>query len=275
MGLTSFTTSFGWHGHATASSRSLRLSVSVSVNVCLSIVKVCLSIAELHRIDPPRISIPDRRTTSRSTIPNRLWPRTTLAEPGSRGCNRSRHVSLPVRTDFGRTRLPPAKVGPRTSGRQLYASESTMPLIRGTRGTLHTMEPTRPGGMVLWVPEHKLGVEHKRLTAPKGHEWSRAYPCRPPDFGNGHSGKFTPIGSRRGQATDTSRQRKQAYACPKHPTFFLDSNPGPPAPPISAFVPVGQRRNFDEGFGLTTMLGLPAAGEIMLYQPMHPEIYSL
>ncbi|MBA3726148.1 MAG: VOC family protein [Armatimonadetes bacterium] len=31
----------------------------------------------------------------------------------------------------------------------------------------------------------------------------------------------------------------------------------------------------DEGFGLTTNLVLPAAGEIMLYQPKHPEAHSL
>jgi hypothetical protein len=31
----------------------------------------------------------------------------------------------------------------------------------------------------------------------------------------------------------------------------------------------------DMGFGLTVMLDLPAAGEIMLYQPTHPTAYDL
>ena len=31
----------------------------------------------------------------------------------------------------------------------------------------------------------------------------------------------------------------------------------------------------DRGFGLTTMLKIPGAGEMMLYQPKHPPAYSL
>ncbi|MGA8113357.1 MAG: VOC family protein [Actinocatenispora sp.] len=31
----------------------------------------------------------------------------------------------------------------------------------------------------------------------------------------------------------------------------------------------------DDGFGLTTMLAVPGAGEIMIYQPKHPEAHSL
>lgn len=31
----------------------------------------------------------------------------------------------------------------------------------------------------------------------------------------------------------------------------------------------------DEGFGLTTMMRVPGAGEIMLYQPRHPLAYDL
>jgi catechol 2,3-dioxygenase-like lactoylglutathione lyase family enzyme len=31
----------------------------------------------------------------------------------------------------------------------------------------------------------------------------------------------------------------------------------------------------DEGFGLTTMLKIPGAGEMMLYQPKHPLAYQL
>jgi hypothetical protein len=31
----------------------------------------------------------------------------------------------------------------------------------------------------------------------------------------------------------------------------------------------------DMGFGLTIMMNLPAAGEIMLYQPQHPTAYDL
>lgn len=31
----------------------------------------------------------------------------------------------------------------------------------------------------------------------------------------------------------------------------------------------------DEGFGLTTMLKVPGAGEMMLYQPRHPTAHSL
>jgi hypothetical protein len=31
----------------------------------------------------------------------------------------------------------------------------------------------------------------------------------------------------------------------------------------------------DRGFGLTTMLEIPGAGEIMLYQPHHPAAYGL
>ncbi len=31
----------------------------------------------------------------------------------------------------------------------------------------------------------------------------------------------------------------------------------------------------DRGFGLATMLKLPGAGEVMLYQPRHPEAHSL
>lgn len=31
----------------------------------------------------------------------------------------------------------------------------------------------------------------------------------------------------------------------------------------------------DEGFGLTTMLKIPGAGEMMLYQPRHPPAYGL
>lgn len=31
----------------------------------------------------------------------------------------------------------------------------------------------------------------------------------------------------------------------------------------------------DEGFGLTTMLRVPGAGEMMLYQPKHPLAHNL
>ena len=31
----------------------------------------------------------------------------------------------------------------------------------------------------------------------------------------------------------------------------------------------------DEGFGLTTLMNLPGAGQIMLYQPQHPTVYDL
>ncbi len=31
----------------------------------------------------------------------------------------------------------------------------------------------------------------------------------------------------------------------------------------------------DRGFGLTTMMNLPGAGQIMLYQPQHPTAYDL
>lgn len=31
----------------------------------------------------------------------------------------------------------------------------------------------------------------------------------------------------------------------------------------------------DEGFGLTTTLTIPGAGEMMLYQPTHPSAYNL
>jgi hypothetical protein len=31
----------------------------------------------------------------------------------------------------------------------------------------------------------------------------------------------------------------------------------------------------DMGFGMTVMMNLPAAGEIMLYQPHHPTAYDL
>ena len=31
----------------------------------------------------------------------------------------------------------------------------------------------------------------------------------------------------------------------------------------------------DEGYGLTTLLDLPGADPIMLYQPMHPTAYGL
>jgi len=31
----------------------------------------------------------------------------------------------------------------------------------------------------------------------------------------------------------------------------------------------------DEGFGVTTMLKVPGAGEMLLYQPQHPPAFSL
>ncbi|HUK67734.1 MAG TPA: VOC family protein [Streptosporangiaceae bacterium] len=73
-------------------------------------------------------------------------------------------------------------------------------------------------------------------------------------------------GDRGGAAWSTSQHHEISLMCDDIPTTVAE---------LKAKGAEFGTEISDRGFGLTTMLTVPGAGEVMLYQPHHPPAYSL